>query len=99
MNEINVSIPYSLFKECFYCYVLTSFKSSFVSAKSAIQDIKKYWILLDNETRNRIVSLCSRENNSLLAKPIIREFQNWAIDNADYKHSCSNHRRKQRNLF
>ena len=49
MNEINISIPYSLFKDLFEDY----FKYNLIPttderAALCIENIKKYWILLNS---------------------------------------------------
>ena len=57
MNEINVSIPYSLFKCAFYCFVSEHFKTTRGTAKFAIRTVKEHWILLDRESREDIATL------------------------------------------
>lgn len=58
MNEINVSIPYSLFKELFE----DSFKYNLMPttdehASESIENIKKYWVLLNSGTRKELIRL------------------------------------------
>ncbi|BAS48357.1 hypothetical protein AANUM_1126 [Aggregatibacter actinomycetemcomitans NUM4039] len=46
MNEINISIPYMLFKDVFTTYFYARMNNGFcVSAHSAIDAAKKYWML------------------------------------------------------
>lgn len=58
MNEINVSIPYSLFKELFE----DSFKYNLMPttdeyAFESIENVKKYLVLLNSGTRNELIRL------------------------------------------
>ena len=85
MNEINISIPYSLFKEMFYCFVDLHFKTTRGTSKFAIDRAKEYWILLDGDTREHIIRLCDSPNNAQLAKEEIQDFKVWAIKNRDAK--------------
>lgn len=85
MNEINISIPYSLFKEMFYCFVDLHFKTTRGTSKFAIDRAKEYWILLDGDTREHIIRLCDSPNNAQLAKEEIQDFKAWAIKNRDAK--------------
>ncbi len=57
MNEINVSIPYSLFEKLFEDY----FKYNLMPttderADLSIENVKKYWILLNSGTRNELIN-------------------------------------------
>lgn len=57
MNEINISIPYSLFKDLFEDY----FKYNLMPttderADLSIENVKKYWILLNSGTRNELIN-------------------------------------------
>lgn len=89
MNEINVSIPYSLFKCIFYCFVSKHLKTTCGTAKFAIRTVKEYWILLDGESREDIVSLCKSPNNAKLALQEIQNFEEWAIKNRNAKRDCN----------
>ena len=47
MNEINISIPYSLFKEMFYCFVDLHFKAWAIKNRDAKQDYNSPRPLVD----------------------------------------------------
>lgn len=91
MNEINVSIPYSLFKNIF------EFAFSFrlipnVSDESAYLSIdiaKKYWILLDSETRGNLIFVCCKYLEEGGKSTDVKEFINWAYENIDAEHRKS----------
>lgn len=89
MNEINVSIPYSLFKCAFYCLVSEHLKTTRGTAKFAIRTAKEYWILLDGESREDIIDLCNSPNNAKLALQEIQNFKEWAIKNRNAKRDCN----------
>lgn len=89
MNEINISIPYSLFKEIFYCFVDLHFKTTRGTSKFAIDKAKEYWILLDGDTREHIIALCNSTNNAALALQEIQNFKEWAIENRTAKRDCN----------
>lgn len=89
MNEINVSIPYSLFKCAFYCFVSEHFKTTRGTAKFAIRTVKEHWILLDRESREDIIALCNSPNNAALALQEIQNFKEWAIENRTAKRDCN----------
>ena len=88
MNEINVSIPYSLFKDIF------TFAFSFrlipdVSddfAHLSIDTAKKYWILLDSETRNNLIFVCLTYLEKGGESNDVKGFINWASENIDAEH-------------
>lgn len=88
MNEINVSIPYSLFKDIF------TFAFSFrlipgVSddfAYASINTAKKYWILLDSETRGDLIFVCQTHLEKGGKSKDVKEFINWACENLDVEH-------------
>lgn len=89
MNEINASIPYSLFKCTFYCFVSEHLKTTRGTAKFAIRTVKEYWILLDGESREDIIDLCKSPNNAKLALQEIQNFKEWAIKNRNAKRDCN----------
>lgn len=89
MNEINVSISYSLFRCAFYCFVSEHFKTTRGTAKFAIRTVKERWILLDGESREDIINLCSSPNNAALALQEIQNFKEWAIENRTAKRDCN----------
>ena len=89
MNEINVSIPYSLFRCAFYSFVSEHLKTTRGTAKFAIRTVKEYWILLDGESREDIIDLCNSTNNAALALQDIQNFKGWAIENRAAKRDCN----------
>lgn len=91
MNEINVSIPYSLFKELFE----DSFKYNLMPttdghASESIENVKKYWVLLNSGTRNELIRL-SKCYVSLdgRKKTDVKDFLQWAEDNIHNQHQAS----------
>lgn len=88
MNEINVSIPYSLFKDIF------TFAFSFRLIPSVSDDLayvsintaKKYWILLDSETRDDLIFVCQTYFEKGGESKDVKEFINWAGENIDAEH-------------
>lgn len=91
MNEINVSIPYSLFKDLFEDY----FKYNLMpttddKAALCILNIKKYWVLLNSGTRNELIRL-SKFYVSLdgVKKNDVKDFIQWAEDNIHNQHQAS----------
>ena len=89
MNEINVSIPYSLFRCAFHCFVSEHLKTTRGTAKFAIRTVKEYWILLDGESQEDIIELCNSTNNAALALQEIKNFKEWAIENRTAKRDCN----------
>lgn len=88
MNEINVSIPYSLFKDLFEDY----FKYNLMPttderATLCIENVKKYWVFLNSGTRNELIRL-SKCYISLGYGRIseVKDFINWAGKNIDVEH-------------
>lgn len=58
MNEINVSIPYSLFKDLFEDYFKYNLMPTTDERSSTtIENVKKYWVLLNSTTRNELIRL------------------------------------------
>lgn len=91
MNEINVSIPYSFFKDIFE----DSFKYNLMPttderAALCIENIKKYWILLNSGTRNELIRL-SKCYISLdgRKKSDVKDFLRWVEDNIHNQHRAS----------
>lgn len=88
MNEINVSIPYSFFKDLFE----DSFKYNLMPttderANLCIENVKKYWVLLNSATRNELIRI-SKFYVSLdgARKADVKDFINWAGENLDVEH-------------
>lgn len=91
MNEINISIPYSLFKDLFEDY----FKYNLMPttderAAICIENIKKYWVLLNSGTRNELIRLskCYISLNGR-KKTDVKDFLQWAEDNIHNRHQAS----------
>ena len=91
MNEINISIPYSLFKDLFEDY----FKYNLMPttderAAICIENIKKYWVLLNSGTRNELIRLskCYISLNGR-KKTDVKDFLQWAEDNINNQHQAS----------
>lgn len=91
MNEINVSIPYSFFKDIFE----DSFKYNLMPttdehASTSIENVKKYWVLLNSGTRNELIRL-SKFYVSLdgVKKNDVKDFIQWAEDNIHNQHQAS----------
>lgn len=91
MNEINVSIPYSLFEKLFEDY----FKYNLMPttdehASESIENVKKYWVLFNSGTRNELIRLSkcyislgwSRTSD-------VEKFIKWAEDNINNQHQAS----------
>ena len=83
MNEINISIPYSLFKDLFEDY----FKYNLMPttderADLSIENVKKYWVLLNSGTRNELIRLskCYISLNGR-KKTDVKDFLQWAENN------------------
>ena len=91
MNEINISIPYSLFKDLFEDY----FKYNLMPttderAALCIENIKKYWILLNSGTRNELIRLSKCYISLDGAKKYdVKDFLQWAEDNIHNQHKAS----------
>lgn len=88
MNEINVSIPYSLFEKLFedyFKYNLMPTTDEHVS--ESIENVKKYWVLFNSGTRNELIRL-SKCYISLGYGRIsgVKDFINWAGKNIDVEH-------------
>ena len=88
MNDINVSIPYSFFKDIFE----DSFKYNLMPttderADLSIENVKKYWILLNSGTRNELIRLskCYISLNGR-KKTDVKDFLQWAEDNIHNQH-------------
>ena len=91
MNEINISIPYSLFKDLFEDY----FKYNLMPttderADLSIENVKKYWVLLNSGTRNELIriSKCYISLNGR-KKTDVKDFLQWAEDNLHKQQQAS----------
>ena len=88
MNEINVSIPYSLFKDiftlAFSVRLIPDVSDDF--AYVSIDTAKKYWILLDSETRDDLIWVCLKYLEEGGESEDVKEFINWASENINVEH-------------
>lgn len=58
MNEININIPYSFFKDMFIAWFATQIRSgSTQAAERAMLKAQEYWILLDTDLRKDVISI------------------------------------------
>ena len=94
MNDINVSIPYSFFKDIFE----DSFKYNLMPttderADLSIENVKKYWILLNSGTRNELIRLskCYISLNGT-KKYDVKKFIQWAENNLHKQQQTSSQR-------
>lgn len=94
MNEINVSIPYSFFKDIFE----DSFKYNLMPTtdehtSESIENVKKYWVLLNSGTRKELIRLskCYISLNGR-KKADVKDFLQWAENNLHKKHQTSTQR-------
>lgn len=91
MNDINVSIPYSFFKDIFE----DSFKYNLMPttderADLSIENVKKYWILLNSGTRNELIRLSKCYISLGWRKTSdVEKFIKWAEDNIHNQHKAS----------
>lgn len=60
MNEIHISIPYSFFAELFGKYMRDNFNHRKPNRIGAIEQVEKYWLLLDTEQREFIVKQATK---------------------------------------
>ena len=94
MNEINVSIPYSFFKDLFE----DSFKYNLMPttderANVCIENVKKYWVLLNSGTRNELIRLSKRYISLNGARKYnVKDFLQWAENNLHKQHQTSTQR-------
>ncbi|WP_136126243.1 hypothetical protein [Rodentibacter pneumotropicus] len=62
MNEIHISIAYSFFAELFGKYVYDNFNTNSDNERQrAIEQVKKYWLLLDSEQRDFIIKQATKQ--------------------------------------
>lgn len=79
MNEINISIPYSLFKTIFLEWFKTLIQSeSILRAELAIITAKEYWILFDTDLRKDVVSIAKEVARIRLYQSFTDDFIEWA---------------------
>ena len=79
MNEINISIPYSLFKTIFLEWFKTLIQSeSILRAELAVITVKEYWILFDTDLRKDVVSIAKEVAHVHPYQPFTCDFITWA---------------------
>ena len=79
MNEINISIPYSLFKTMFLEWFKTLIRSgSILYTELAIINAKEYWILFDTDLRKDVVSIAKEVAHVHPYQPFTDDFIEWA---------------------
>lgn len=79
MNEINISIPYSLFKTMFLEWFKTLIRSgSILYTELAIINAKEYWILFDTDLRKDVVSIAKEVAHVHPYQPFTCDFITWA---------------------
>lgn len=91
MNEINGSIPYSLFKDLFEDYFKYNLMPTTDERSSTtIENVKKYWVLLNSTTRNELIRLskCYISLNGR-KKTDVKDFLQWSEDNIHNQHQAS----------
>lgn len=90
MNEINISIPYSFFKDIF----VKAFKYRLIplcdeQAYISIENAKEYWILLDSKTRKELINISEFYPLFGGKREDVREFIEWAEKNIKAEHRKS----------
>ena len=79
MNEINISIPYSLFKTIFLEWFKTLIRSgSILYTELAIINAKEYWILFDTDLRKDVVSIAKEVARIRPYQSFTDDFIEWA---------------------
>lgn len=81
MNEININIPYSDFKNFFYRWFNIELDFDRQDAISAIEKAKKYWILFDSNARDQIIEIAQHHLSPFDDIDLIEEFITWAEQN------------------
>ncbi|NBH76465.1 hypothetical protein D3Z29_11455 [Rodentibacter pneumotropicus] len=61
MNEMHISIAYSFFSELFGKYIHDNFNLRKPNRLRAIEQVKKYWLLLDSEQREFIIKQATKQ--------------------------------------
>lgn len=61
-NEIHISIAYSFFAELFGKYIYSNFHNPNDNVRQkAIEQVKKYWLLLDSEQREFVIGQATQQ--------------------------------------
>ena len=79
MNEININIPYSFFKDMFIAWFATQIRSGFTqAAERAMFKAKEHWILFDTDLRKDVVSIAKEVAHVRPYQPFTDDFITWA---------------------
>ena len=79
MNEININIPYSFFKDMFITWFVTQIRSGFTTtAERAMHKAKGQWILFDTDLRKDVVSIAKEVAHVRPYQPFTDDFISWA---------------------
>lgn len=79
MNEININIPYSFFKDMFIAWFATQIRSGFTqAAEHAMLKAQEHWILLDTSLRKDVVSIAKEVAHVRPYQPFAGDFIAWA---------------------
>lgn len=81
MNEININIPYSDFKNFFYRWFNIELDFNRPEVISAIEKAKKYWILFDSDAREQIIKIAQHHLSPFDDIDLIEEFITWTEQN------------------
>ena len=79
MNEININIPYSFFKDMFIAWFATQIRSGFTqAAERAMLKAQEHWILFDTDLRKDVVSIAKEVAHVRPYQPFTDDFDdNW----------------------
>lgn len=79
MNEININIPYSFFKDMFIAWFATQIRSGFTqAAERAMLKAQEHWILFDTDLRKDVVSIAKEVAHVIPYQPFTGDFITWA---------------------
>jgi hypothetical protein len=79
MNEININIPYSFFKDMFIAWFATQIRSGFTqAAEHAMLKAQEHWILLDTSLRKDVVSIAKEVTHVRPYQSFTDDFIEWA---------------------
>ncbi|HHF1624313.1 TPA: hypothetical protein ACPI87_001236 [Haemophilus influenzae] len=91
MNEINIKIPLHKFQALMLCYVRETLNKYGISVLICVKDVKEYWLVLNNYTRECIehdVKFYVNDNGYLLKSDYFKddltawnELADWINDN------------------
>ncbi|MBN6068959.1 hypothetical protein HYE54_09525 [Aggregatibacter actinomycetemcomitans] len=92
MNEINISIPYSLFARTFSLWFGNQLAFTASTAIYAIEQAKKYWVLFDSDLRLECIYCAKSVLVPLQARETANEFLKWAHENRNIEREYNNPR-------